>query len=777
MILARFIPGGSDGFKYFYLQYYFLNNVVNYGEIPQWCPFLTHGAIMTWWYIYQGGILQDALLLSGSLLKAINFIPVFYCGIFVDHLLLLAGVWLLGKRFYASPFTLLFVALSIMGSSVWVLQVWWNFHFYYALPLILYLGHRFIDSGQWRYFLLAGNLLVVQAVGGLPYFLPVTTLVLFLYFLFYCLLHLRESREAIRRIRFGRPFVVTIAVTTFSLVALYAAMDSGTDQVQVANLMRNADGSVGLDVFLIYGGKLNWKTWLELVLGISPAVDYNLYAGIFCAPFVLIGIVANTGKRNIHWLLTTVALALFSMGTFVSIIFYYGWPMMKYFRHLALVIPIVRIFLCFLAGFGIETLFRDLPARRRPLLTQSAFAVMTMLMIGIAGGLFHLHRHYESAAGFYESMVPGYLPLFLTIFDAGVMDCLIARTAIFALLATVILAGITFIRWPKFLSLLAILLLITHAADIYGYKYAQIRLRTAALNDELYAITAFQPMPYSPRRAPVYESDNSRAALLDVLPMEYGVLYWTTHAFLFLDQLGNPFKTDNWLAPLDQYLRAYRGQAINDVSVPLRGLVYPSAGVRPRLEFPKEHPAALKISGVTEDKIQFFSGAEVVASDDMIAAYITDPAYNGDILFLSPLAKPRKADSPVERSALLVNGLSADARLRPPYQVRRFDSNNLDVTIQNDDSREVWMLYSDVWHPFWRAAVNGKETPVYKANLAYKAIKLEKGSNEVHFYFNSRLLSTLYTVIGLNSLFWLMMIIYLTARIVIEGFGERKRLC
>jgi hypothetical protein len=255
--------------------------------------------------------------------------------------------------------------------------------------------------------------------------------------------------------------------------------------------------------------------------------------------------------------------------------------------------------------------------------------------------------------------------------------------------------------------------------------------------------------------------------------MKYGVLYWTTHAFLFMDQLGNPFRTDSWLAPLDQYMRAYDGQAINDLSVSFHGLVDPSVGVRPRLDFPMAHPAALKISGVTEGKIQFFSDAEVSASDEGIAACITNPTYKGNILFLSPPEKPGMADLE-KRSDPLAADLAADARLYLPYQVRRFDSNNLEVTFQNDDHRAVWMLYSDVWHPFWRAVVNGNETPVYKANLAYKAIRLETGFNAVHFYFKPRLLSTLHVVIGLNSWFWLMMIICLAVRAVTKGADGKR---
>ncbi|MEN6421575.1 MAG: hypothetical protein ABFD76_06460, partial [Smithella sp.] len=94
LIHGRWIVGGQDGFQYFALQYSFLNNVVNYGEIPQWMPFMTQGTVATWWHTIQGGILQNVLLLSGGLFKDINFLPLFYAGIFLDELLLLAGVWL-----------------------------------------------------------------------------------------------------------------------------------------------------------------------------------------------------------------------------------------------------------------------------------------------------------------------------------------------------------------------------------------------------------------------------------------------------------------------------------------------------------------------------------------------------------------------------------------------------------------------------------------------------------------------------------------------------------
>ncbi|MCX5848573.1 MAG: hypothetical protein NTW65_03900, partial [Deltaproteobacteria bacterium] len=143
---------------------------------------------------------------------------------------------------------------------------------------------------------------------------------------------------------------------------------------------------------------------------------------------------------------------------------------------------------------------------------------------------------------------------------------------------------------------------------------------------------------------------------------------------------------------------------------------------------------------------------------------ITNANYKGDIIFLSPLEKNKKISS-VDSLYFSENYLSSNKRLRFPYQIQRFDSNNLEVTTNVNETESAWLLYSDVWHTFWRATVNGKETPVYKANLAYKAVKLEKGFNKVHFYFKSKLLSALYLIFGLNALCWFVIIICLTGKI------------
>ena len=180
-VLQHRAPAAHDGFQYFTLQYFFLNNAIEGGGVAQWIPYMSHGTVATQWYGVQGSLLQQVLLWMAPVVRGMDLLTLFHLGVFVDEMILLTGTWLLARRFFRTPATF-FIAVSVVGSCVWLDQPYWNFRLYYALPLIFELGHRFLDTARWRWFFLAANLLALQAVGNLPYFVPLTTFVVFLYF-------------------------------------------------------------------------------------------------------------------------------------------------------------------------------------------------------------------------------------------------------------------------------------------------------------------------------------------------------------------------------------------------------------------------------------------------------------------------------------------------------------------------------------------------------------------------------------------------------------------
>jgi hypothetical protein len=231
-----------------------------------------------------------------------------------------------------------------------------------------------------------------------------------------------------------------------------------------------------------------------------------------------------------------------------------------------------------------------------------------------------------------------------------------------------------------------------------------------------------------------------------------GAQYWTNNMFVFADEAGSTFQVDSWLKPMDQLIRMYW-------HVPIEGsFAFPDGVDLRQLDFPLDHPAASRVCGVTVDKIRFFSKAYTVAAPSDLVPLMTDPSYGGNILLVD--AASALAGAPRWSGQQPV---SSDDSVALQYRVISFDANNLILTVSNPGAAS-WMLYSDVWHPFWHATVNHRSVPVHRANMAYKAIQIDPGENEIHFHFSSPLFSFLSTMLAANAGLWLVLLPSLTTK-------------
>jgi len=59
------------------------------------------------------------------------------------------------------------------------------------------------------------------------------------------------------------------------------------------------------------------------------------------------------------------------------------------------------------------------------------------------------------------------------------------------------------------------------------------------------------------------------------------------------------------------------------------------------------------------------------------------------------------------------------------------------VVVEVDTASDGMLVLNDVWYPGWRGTVNGVETPVYRANGAFRAVRLARGHSTVIFTFES----------------------------------------
>ena len=324
-----------------------------------------------------GAPLQNILLLTGLVPRQLNFLPIFYGSLCVDELFFLVGMWLLMKRYVASVPARLFAILAASGSLISIEQPWYNLHLFGFIPLIVHLVHTAIDKTSRWALVIALNLVFFQSLGSLPYFLPIVTFTVFLYFCWHFaavpedlsgLGRLFTKGGLVLSILFGLAILIDLAM---SMVPAYYVVNLGTKDIVNYNLQRSLEGKVSLGTFLNYGGQIRFGKWLELLLGVSLHLDNTLYFGVTCLPFVLLGVWGRP-RSTLALSGTALVLGLVSTGLFPAALVYY-WPFMNYFRHIGLISASIKLFLIILAGCGIEYAVFSEPRRRAAILGCAVF--------------------------------------------------------------------------------------------------------------------------------------------------------------------------------------------------------------------------------------------------------------------------------------------------------------------------------------------------------------------------------------------------------------------
>lgn len=69
-----------------------------------------------------------------------------------------------------------------------------------------------------------------------------------------------------------------------------------------------------------------------------------------------------------------------------------------------------------------------------------------------------------------------------------------------------------------------------------------------------------------------------------------------------------------------------------------------------------------------------------------------------------------------------------------PVSILKYSSN--EISMKTNLKRSGFLVLSDTFYPGWKAAVDGKETKIYIANYAFRAIYLGEGNHKIQFYYS-----------------------------------------
>jgi hypothetical protein len=67
--------------------------------------------------------------------------------------------------------------------------------------------------------------------------------------------------------------------------------------------------------------------------------------------------------------------------------------------------------------------------------------------------------------------------------------------------------------------------------------------------------------------------------------------------------------------------------------------------------------------------------------------------------------------------------------------VRLVTYRNTDVTVEVDTAAPGYLVLNDPWHPWWFATVDGRDAPILRANVLFRAVPVPAGRHTVRFKF------------------------------------------
>ncbi len=738
---SRTIAGGHDGFQYFYLKYYFFNDFVRNGEHTEWLPYLTHGSPSAWWYVVQSGIFDPVMLVVARLLQLVNFLPIFYTLLFLEKLLLILGSWLFtGEHFRSRPARFA-VTAAVSSTCIWYTQPWWDFHAVVALPMMLFFLHRGLVAFRWQWPIGLSVLLYLQTFGHLSYYLPITLLLLAAYAS--PLIAQRSVRSAFReRFRFSAAGLLMLAVVNTAFLFELVWLQRSSQEIAFASSQRGANGAVSLDVFLNYGGNTDLRAWNQFFTGLTPHLDFTLFAGFLTVGLIIIALSSGPlehAQKIFAWL--AALMILMSAASPVATVFYYVWPLGWVFRHLALLLPGAKFFCILLAGATLDRLVCESGVRewrgRTWMALTAVFASVLLLLATFA-------IVPASLRSFVASLEGGPLPV-LKSYGTAMTGVRLVRGALFLALTWIVLRTLGRVpaRSEARASHLAWIAGLVLFFDVSTYEWLEMRSRTLSLPPREAAIFQFTDRPYADRRSKTAETMESerRRTFSKSLARVVGTRYWPENLLWLTDTYRTSERTVFWSTAFDSLLQVMDRRDGSRPMVKEEILVLPT-----------DDELLTTIGGLEESKVRFLAHAIVCPDADSTTALLANPAYYGQAALLTGRLEqqsPPLAVAPCEADALTAD--VAPPTPAPSARNTSFSSNRAEFDVDNPTNVSLVMTYSDSWSEHWQARINDKDAQILRSDLAYKAVVIPPGRVRVQFQYRDRRAETVFASQALAS--------------------------
>ncbi|MFQ5764919.1 MAG: hypothetical protein ACE5GT_08325, partial [Rhodospirillales bacterium] len=627
-----------------------------------------------------------------------------------DALLLLKGVLVLEMAVFAFGFlalaealigdetAALFALVPVVLTTVMLNQILFSFRIVYLVPLMTYYLLAFFRTGRL-------HALVMVAVIGLASVFGNTV-----YFGFYYAIYLVVAGAAFLWVHgLDRPLVAdrrAAGVAVLGLLFAAAAVPlvlTATDGLAIVMPGRDpATLRVDLETFLTYGGGGIGKTLEALVAMPIDTLDVTFYVPAAALVFAVYALARERDRDFVAVAATFAVMVVFAWGRYSPLAYaVYYIPGVDYLRHVGLLYAVPKMLLCLMAGFGVRR-----------------------FLAAAAGGAEADHRERRFLAAI-----------------AWVLGGTVAAVLLLAVLAT------GTVEWMSMPSAMLALSAAGFAAVAAALSLPDIRRRgllgalagTMVLQAGIWTVAVSGMMARGYEVPPAVKAEAVRAGPLrfeETRPVA------EAHPRASLWRAFRPgrfnFQTyvirygtidlDPCYPTVPRVRMDFQGPGVAPL---VRRLFGPDAAVADLGAYHERSPDAVffrlagcdgraKLQLVTRFEERVLKTDAPVAPEAMASGVLVERAGTGERRFVRSTA----GEYP-NATSLAAQGIV----------VTHFSANRLEAAVRVGEGGGAWLVYADGFHPAWRALVDGRPAPVWRANMAFKALYLPPGTRSVAFLF------------------------------------------
>ena len=696
------VPFHDSVFIYECFHYLYSEALFNH-ELARWVPYGNYGI--------QADLIQGAVPPTGAVVGLVglifqleNTLVLAKAAVLLHETIYAFGLYLLGRELYSRRLTQILITLAGVLSVSWLQQLFLNLNVFYLLPLVMYCLVRFFKTGSFAALCLAGLIEVCSVVGGVPYFAPLHALLLTIFSIPLALQHSQSLRSLFNPRHLGHPCLwILVAVSirgapvsgrccTRERHVIVPGSRSG-DRLGQARDVSQLRPPVGCDhnLRLCNRGHSAWRQY------------------VLCRPVVAgpVWLRAVHGKeiglhrdcQRFRHAVLAVDRRCFRQGRLSfpgndSLSAYR--PGVRRCEHAAVAGIWIRNRPVVVLALGDSDAQRSTPAAPLGLAGPDCRPDVGRFIAAPATGRTP------------NPFAPSGLDALVCISTFDLPDCdPVAVCAVANRLAETEVDRSACIGAG-------------HPVDDGSGDFSRPSLLDDAhsagdgkLPEEVFEADG---IPYLPQRTWQPPSSLAEARFqVFTRAIQYGndAHYSILYGVVRMDPCRPNYRTDLLTPGIFSMIEA-RG-----------GLPEPF----PREEFlPRHDQPFVQALGCNADKIRLVDRA-LVATDESEArrlfASLPDP--NSTIVLLSD--GPKLAATPEGESRAAAGTV----------QVEEFTSNRIKLRVGVESAGPAWLVYADAWHPDWKAHIDGRDVPVVRANLGFKAVRVEPGATrEVEFEYRSR---------------------------------------